>query len=183
MRIDLEIANLPMARFTIVALLLLVSPGGAPIEGQPRGPTAGWPAVSNETRPWTRWWWLGSALDPATITRELESLRAAGFGGVELTPIYGVRGHESEFVPYLSDAWMNLLEHTLREARRLGLGVDLATGTGWPFGGPWVGENDAARGLLFRMWEVGGGERLGGEVRLRQEPLVRALGNQILRGA
>jgi hypothetical protein len=168
-----------MARITIVALLLLVSSGGAPIEGQPRGPTAGWPAVSNETKPWTRWWWLGSALDPATITRELESLRAAGFGGVELTPIYGVRGDESQFVPYLSDAWMTLLEHTLREARRLGLGVDLATGTGWPFGGSWVGENDAARGLLFRTWEVGGGEQLGGEVRLRQEPLVRALGNQI----
>jgi hypothetical protein len=165
--------------FIVIAVLGLASSGGALVNGQRRDATSPWPAVSNETRPWTRWWWLGNALDPATITRELESLRAAGFGGVELTPIYGVRGHESQFVPYLSDAWMKLLEHTLREARRLDLGVDLATGTGWPFGGPWVGENDAARGLLFRTWEVGGGEQLGGEVRLRQEPLVRALGNQI----
>ena len=31
-----------------------------------------------------------------------------------------------------------MLEHTAREAQRLGLGVDMATGTGWPFGGPEV---------------------------------------------
>src|SRR5687768_15427209 len=77
--------------------------------GQVRGAASAWPLVSSETRPWTRWWWLGSALDEATITRELESLRDAGFGGVEITPIYGVRGQESRFVPYLSDAWLKLL--------------------------------------------------------------------------
>ena len=138
--------------------------------------TSGWPEVSSETKPWTRWWWLGSALDVETITRELEALRDAGFGGVEITPIYGVRGHESRFVPYLSDAWLTLLDHTLREARRLGLGVDMATGTGWPFGGPWVSEADAAHNLLFRRWQVAGGGQLAEEVRLQQQPLVRALG-------
>jgi hypothetical protein len=149
------------------------------VDSQRRDAQPDWPATSTETRPWTRWWWLGSALDPATITRELETLRAAGFGGVEITPIYGARGHESEFVPYLSDAWVRLLEHTLREARRLGLGVDLATGTGWPFGGPWVSEADAARTLIFKTWEIDGGGRLSEAIRARQEPLVRALGNQV----
>src|SRR5687768_1052311 len=104
-----------------------------------------WPRVSDETRPWTRWWWHGSAVDPANLTSELEALRAAGLGGVEITPIYGVRGEEARFIPYLSDKWVSMLEHVLREARRLGLGVDMATGTGWPFGGPWVGEEIAPR--------------------------------------
>ena len=122
---------------------------------------------------------MGSALDRATITRELEVLRDAGFGGVELTPIYGARGHESQFIPYLSEAWLQLLEHTLREARRLGLGVDMATGTGWPFGGPWVNEADAAHGLIHKSWRVVEGEQLADQIRLQQEPLVRALGNQI----
>ena len=122
---------------------------------------------------------MGSALDAPTITRELETLRAAGFGGVEITPIYGARGHESQFVPYLSDAWLALLDHTLREARRLGLGVDMATGTGWPFGGPWVSEADAAHGLLFRRWQVAQGGQLPDQVRLQQQPLVRAIGNTI----
>ena len=157
-----------MSRIICLALFL-VAVGTQATQNQ-------WPVVSNETRPWTRWWWLGSALDAASITRELESLRDAGFGGVEITPIYGVRGQESRFVPYLSDAWLRLLDHTLAEARRLGLGVDMATGTGWPFGGPWVGEADAAHGLLFKTWRVDAGATLAEPIRLQQEPLVRAIG-------
>ena len=30
----------------------------------------------------------------------------------------------------------------------------MATGTGWPFGGPWVSEADAAHGLLFQRWQM-----------------------------
>lgn len=169
----------PVIRVTVLALLLLAPLTGVTGEGQSRATNQDWPAVSSETRPWTRWWWMGSAVDAATITSELESFRAAGLGGVEITPIYGVRGGESEFVPYLSDAWVQLLEHTLREARRLGLGVDMATGTGWPFGGPWVGEADAPRALLYKTWAVAEGDELKEAVRLQQESLVRALGNQI----
>jgi hypothetical protein len=167
-----------MSRVICLALAFVGLLGTQPTV-RTQGTVGSWPAVSSETRPWTRWWWLGSALDAATITRELETLRDAGFGGVELTPIYGARGHESRFVPYLSEAWLTLLDHTLREARRVGLGVDMATGTGWPFGGPWVSEADAAHGLLFQRWQVARGEQLEDPVRLQQAPLVRALGNQI----
>ena len=38
---------------------------------------------------------------------------------------------------------------------------------------------DAARTVLFKTWEVAGGDPLREEIRLQQEPLVRALGNQI----
>ena len=38
-----------------------------------------------------------------------------------------------------------MLDHTMREAARLKMGVDMATGTGWPFGGPWVGDDTAPR--------------------------------------
>jgi hypothetical protein len=139
----------------------------------------GWPAITEQTRPWTRWWWLGSAVDPPGLTAELEALQSAGLGGVEITPIYGASGAEAQFVPYLSDRWMDLLQHTLREARRLDLGVDIATGTGWPFGGPWVDERDACRALAYRTWDVNGGQRLTERVTLEQSPLVRAIGNQI----
>ena len=148
--------------------------------GQPSAPAvADWPPITFETRPWTRWWWLGSAVDEAGLTSELEALRAAGLGGVEITPIYGAAGAESRFVPFLSARWMELLEHTVREAQRVGLGVDMATGTGWPFGGPWVVESDACRSLMFKTWTVEGGAQLAEPVRLMQTPLVRALGNQV----
>jgi hypothetical protein len=101
------------------------------------------------TKPWTRWWWPGSAVDKANLTRELEAIAAAGFGGVEITPIYGARGGEERSVPFLSPHYLELLAHVGTEARRLGLGVDMATGTGWPFGGPQVTEVDAELKLAF----------------------------------
>ena len=138
-----------------------------------------WPVVTRETRPWTRWWWMGSAVDAPGLSADLESLRAAGLGGVEVTPIYGVAGTESRFIPFLTDAWVGALEHTLREAARLDLGVDIATGTGWPFGGPWVGDPDASRNLAYRTWTLEAGARLEEPVTLSQRALVRATGNQI----
>ncbi len=56
-----------------------------------------WPRTTNESKPWTRWWWFGSDVDSANITYNLEALAQAGIGGVELTPIYGVKGREKRF--------------------------------------------------------------------------------------
>ncbi len=97
-----------------------------------------WPEITRENKPWTRWWWPGSGVDKASLTRQLEQFAAAGLGGVEITPIYGAKGYEDRYLTFLSPKWLEMLEHTTREAQRLGLGVDMATGTGWPFGGPWI---------------------------------------------
>ncbi len=138
-----------------------------------------WAQVTREARPWTRWWWMGSAVDEAGLTRALEVYSSAGFGGVEITPIYGVRGAEDRFLPYLSPEWVARLEHLLREARRLDLGVDMANATGWPFGGPWVGDDTASRTLAHRSWSPAEGERLREPVRFRQQPVVRAVGHTL----
>jgi len=88
---------------------------------------------------------LGSAVDEAGITRELEAMSAAGIGGVEITAIYGVKGQEHRDVAYLSARWLELLAHTCREAARLDMGVDLPPGSGWRCGGPHTDEASAAR--------------------------------------
>lgn len=108
-----------------------------------QAPATDWPEITRENKPWTRWWWPGSAVDKASLTRQLEQFAAAGLGGVEITPIYGAKGYEDRYIDFLSPKWMEMLEHTGREAHRLGLGVDMATGTGWPFGGPWIDEAHA----------------------------------------
>jgi hypothetical protein len=94
-----------------------------------------WPAVTRDAKPWTRWWWMGSAVDKENITRELTEFAAAGLGGVEITPIYGAKGYEDRFIDFLSPKYIEMLTYTTAEAKRLGLAVDMATGTGWPFGG------------------------------------------------
>ena len=106
------------------------------------GGDTSWPTVTAECRPWTRWWWLGSAVDEENLSRELEAIAAAGFGGVEITPIYGAKGAEQRFLKFLSPEYVAAVEFTCAEAARVGLGVDMATGTGWPFGGPHVGPDD-----------------------------------------
>lgn len=103
-----------------------------------------WPEGGRESRPWTRWWWFGSAVDEANLTAALEELAAAGMGGVEICPVYGAKGAEGTYLEFLSPDWMAALAHTCREADRLGLGVDLTTGTGWPFGGRGVNEGIAS---------------------------------------
>ena len=156
------------AGFAAVIVLLMCAPGARPAarDYAPAGARS-WPSITHQTKPWTRWWWQGSAVEPASLTAQLEALKAAGIGGVEITPIYGVRGTEDRFIPYLSDAWMKMLDYTLREARRLDLGVDMATGTGWPFGGPWVGDSMSARTIAHKTWILSAGERL---TRAREAP-------------
>lgn len=132
-----------------------------------------WPAITNTTKPWTRWWWEGSAVNKKDLTVNLEQFQQAGIGGVEITPIYGIHGYEKQFINFLSPAWMQMLDHTLSESKRLGLGVDLANATGWPFGGPWVTDQDASKSVYFKTYTVRPGEQLNEAVEYNAEALVR----------
>jgi hypothetical protein len=96
-------------------------------------------------KPWTYWWWMGNAVTKEEITRHLEAYAKAGMGGVHIVPIYGAKGYEDQYLSFLSDEYMDVLDHTIVEAERLGMGVDMSLGTGWPFGGPWVQQQNAAR--------------------------------------
>ncbi|MBL7813936.1 MAG: hypothetical protein JNL70_02935 [Saprospiraceae bacterium] len=109
----------------------------------------------NTAKPWAYWWWLGSAVDEQGITKNLEDFAKAGFGGLHIIPIYGVKGEEAKFIPYLSPKWVEMLEHTVKEANRLGLGIDMTVGTGWPFGGNQVTNADAAKSFKIKQDESG----------------------------
>ncbi|MDX2031853.1 MAG: glycosyl hydrolase [Blastocatellia bacterium] len=164
---------------TGLVLVLSTFLGSLSVEAQRAADALAWPPVTKQTRPWTRWWWLGSIVNERDLTVEMEKYRRVGLGGLEITPIYGVKGEEAKFLRYLSPEWASMLEHTLREAGRLDLGVDLATGTGWPFGGPWVGEEDSAKYFAHKSWTLKGGERLNESIAQVQKPLVRAIGRRI----
>lgn len=129
--------------------------------------TSIWPEITNEMKPWTRWWWMGNAVDKPEIERQLGLLADAGFGGVEITPIYGVKGIEDQYVRFLSDEWMDILEFTIEKASELGMGVDMNLGTGWPFGGPQITPQFAASQLMFEKFELKAGEKPQEKIEVR----------------
>ena len=138
--------------FLSYLLLLNVLNVTAQVQGNADG-TDCWPGITTEAKPWTRWWWMGSAVNETDLEHLLKEYADRGFGGVEITPIYGVRGQEDNYISFLSPEWMKMLAFTIEAAGRNHLGVDMNTGTGWPFGGPQVTSGDAAMGLHFNIFE------------------------------
>ncbi|NID10031.1 glycosyl hydrolase [Fibrivirga algicola] len=164
-----------MKKYTVPGLLLTaLLTAGQTAYSQPK-----WPTITQQAKPWTRWWWMGSAVNDADLTRLMEKYQKAGLGGVEITPIYGVKGEEKQFISFLSPKWMDRLTHTLTEAQRLGMGVDLAQASGWPFGGPWVTPEDACKYVAYNSYTVKGGESLKEPVSYMQKPLMRVVGEPI----
>ena len=114
----------------------------------------------------TRWWWFGGAVTPAEITRELTFMRDAGLGGAEIQPLYplavddAARGIRN--LRYFTDEWYEVLRHTIREGRRLGLEIDFTLGSGWPYGGPFIPTSLSARRLAVLTRDVVGRRRSGG---------------------
>ncbi len=117
-----------------------------------------WPAITSQTRPWIWWWWPGSAVDTTNLARQLQLFHDAGLGGVQVTPIYGVKGWESSYVQYLSPEWLQLMGDTVRQTRRLGMGMDMTLGTGWCFGGPTVSDHDANAFVVVKIFDVSAAE-------------------------
>lgn len=105
-------------------------------------------------KPWTFWWWMGSAVTKEDITAQLNYFSKSGLGGVHIIPIYGVKGFDSENIPFLNEKWLDVMQYTVKEGKRLGLGVDLTTGTGWPFGGPNVGVEMGAQQMSLKNGEI-----------------------------
>jgi hypothetical protein len=76
---------------------------------------------------------------------------------------------------------MEMFEYTLGEAKKLNLGIDMATGTGWPFGGPWVEDKDAAKYIAYKTYSLSSGEMLKDTIQYRQESFVRTANGKPLK--
>lgn len=140
--------------------------------------TIEWPAVNQETKPWTRWWWEGNGVTKSDLEVAMKTYEAAGLGGLEITPIYGVHGYEDRFKDFLSPEWMDMFLYTLQEAKRLGIGIDLANASGWPFGGPWVTPEHACKTMASQSYKLKGGERLAQPIKYVEEGFVRIAGHK-----
>jgi len=110
-------------------------------------------------RPFVRWWWNGNKVKKAEILRELNLLKAAGIGGVEINPISFPSRADDLGIPslrWLSDEWIDLVKYAAEQAHELGMTADLIVGSGWPFGSEDLNEDETAQVVLVYAEEIEG---------------------------
>ncbi len=102
----------------------------------------------DDCRIMVRWWWFGPAVTKPELQRELEQMKTAGIGGVEIANLYpqALDDPQTGFhnLQYLSDEHIDALRFAAAKARALGMRVDITLGSGWPFGGPHIPITQAA---------------------------------------
>jgi hypothetical protein len=87
-----------------------------------------------------RWWWFGPAVVKPELAKELETMRDAGMGGVEIQPVYPLTLDDPAKgivnFRYLSPEFLGDVSFVNARAHALGLRVSMTLGSGWPYGGP-----------------------------------------------
>lgn len=100
-----------------------------------------------EAKPHVMWMWMGSNVSTASITKDLEALHAAGFGGTLMfscadttTPWPSEIGKSpTPDVVAFTDPWWRLVRHASIESHRLGMDFGMAGSPGYSTsGGPWI---------------------------------------------
>jgi alpha-L-rhamnosidase len=98
-------------------------------------------------KPWVYWINMDGHFTKEGITADLESMKAAGIGGmIHMDVDVGVpRGK----VPFMRETWQANFKHAVLECERLGLEFTTITGPGWTgTGGPWIKANESMQHLL-----------------------------------
>ena len=165
--------NVPHKKLVLVAFILIGFTTSSFAQNQ-----LSWPTITQQNKPWTRWWWEGSAVDTTNLKWMLKEYQKVGLGGLEITPIYGIKGQESKFINFLSPKWMDMLGFTLTEAKKLDLGIDMAQASGWPFGGPWVKDEDASKYVGHQTYNLNEGEKLKEPILFQQKTILRTVGER-----
>ncbi|MGC3958956.1 MAG: glycosyl hydrolase [Verrucomicrobiota bacterium] len=110
------------------------------------------------------WWWINGNVTKQSITRDLEQMKAKGFGGALICDADGSSQDGNDRAPhgptFFTPEWRELYKHTLREADRLGLEMSLNIQSGWNLGGPMVTQEDAPKKLVWTETRVAGGTNI-----------------------
>ena len=118
-------------------------------------------AAAGDCRPETWFHIIGGNASKAGLTADLEALRDAGFGGIQL--FHGQFGKAdawdgvAEQIPCLSAKWDDLIAHAADECARLGMTFKMQNCPGWSMsGGPWIAPSNAMRKLAYARRDVAG---------------------------
>lgn len=117
----------------------------------------------SEARPFVRWWWNGDRITSEEVIRQLDVLKTAGIGGIEINPIAFPEEADplnTKALKWLSPEWNQLLVETAKEAKSRGMITDMIVGSGWPFGGEFLSDNEMIQRILINRLPFSGGDRI-----------------------
>ncbi|WP_298651248.1 glycosyl hydrolase [uncultured Proteiniphilum sp.] len=117
-------------------------------------------------KPFVRWWWNGDKLSAKEILRELDVMKEAGIGGVEINPI-AFPGGDDLGIPsmqWLSPEWIEMVKVALKGAEERGMVCDIIVGSGWPFGAEILEGDDRSQLLTLTSKKISGPETIRWEV-------------------
>lgn len=114
------------------------------------------PPLSARPRVW--WHWMNGNVTKEGITLDLEAVKRAGLGGVQ---VFDAHLSTPVMVPkkavYFTPEWLELLRHAAAECKRLGLEMTIHAAAGWSeSGGPWVKPAQAMQKLVWSETRVSG---------------------------
>ena len=142
-----------MALFHVI-LLVLVS---LPSRSYAIDPSleAGFRNPPHESCPLTWWHWMDGNVSKVGITADLEAMKRIGLRGcLAFNVSYGLPHGAARF---MQAHWLDLLDHTVREAGRLGLAFGVHNCDGWSqAGGPWITPERSMKVLTWTTIEVEG---------------------------
>ncbi len=106
-----------------------------------------------DARPMVRWWWNGNCVEADEIRRELAVMKKAGIGGVEINSI-AMPEHagacSTGSLQWAGKAWSSMVRTASEEAVKQGMISDLIVGSGWPFGGRFLKEDEIMQRVGIR---------------------------------
>ena len=114
----------------------------------------------DSVKPWVYWYWISDNISRDGITRDLEAMARVGIGEAFIGNI-GLDDIPAGKTPVLSEEWWQLVEHAIREGKRVRVNIGLFNCPGWSqSGGPWVKSTEAMRYLVSSEVVVDGGRRV-----------------------
>ena len=110
------------------------------------------------------WWWLNSMATKESITRDLEEMRAKGYGSATLidagSSSYEVAKKTQRGPLFMSKEWMDLFKHAVKEADRMGISLCVNVQSGWNPGAPSITPEFALKKLTYADTSIVGGRKI-----------------------
>jgi hypothetical protein len=118
----------------------------------------------NDSRLRCYWWWLNSMATKESITRDLEQMKAKGYGGASIVDAgssdYNVAKKTKAGPVFMSPEWMELYKHAVKEAQRIGIELSVNVQSGWNPGGPTITPELALKKIVYTEMNIQGGKKI-----------------------